>query len=188
MNPIFKKTEPSENLKNLVRELTRTKMKVEFNYENLQEQIKESYRANRKPSPAVLQGWVTAKNLLSFMDNQIAGFQNQLMLFDLGNSIKEALGVTKISQIEESLNKINLKVTGIDSLMDQFSGIQMDSMYNMKELSVQMEQNSSVMGRIVGDLGKQAEQQIGNEFLKEMKNNDPDFFDSIPENVKNKII
>lgn len=186
--PLFKKQNPEEIIKNTISNLSRSKIRTTIKYNTLEQKLKDIYASNKKPPPALLQGWKVTKSLLNFTENQIASLQNQLLLVDLGKSLKEALGVKKIKDIQKALDKLNLHIFKTEDILEEMGGLQIDGMEMMMQFDQEIEGNSSIMDKMVHNINLQASNELNNEFLNDIKTADPEFFDSIPDHIKTKVI
>ena len=111
LSSLFKKKDPREVLKQLIKNLNRAKFKIDFKLDSIEEQLKDYYLSNKVPPPTLIQGWKTMNNMQKFIDNQIAGFENQIILSDLSHSLKDALGVKKIKVL---FKRLTVKPAGWD--------------------------------------------------------------------------
>jgi len=185
---LWKQEEPEKKIKKLVRELRKTKIRVEMNFSDIREDLKNAYRQNKKPAPALLQGWNSTQNILMFLENQIAGFENQLLFLTLGTSLKEALEVNSLSKIVKAIKDINIEVIGMEYLMEQFNALQMDSMLSTRDLNRKISEDHSQMNDMMESINKEAELHLGGEFLNQMQKEDPEFFESVPDHLKSGLL
>ena len=185
MRSLFKKKDPAIMLKDLIKQLNRAAYKIDFKYQDAEDKVKEYFVNNKQPPAALLQGWKIYKNLKNFVENQAVVYQNQLMLVDLGNSLKNALGVNQIKDVKKALEKMNVDLVGMESLLDEITDMQMDSMQSMMEFNGEVEMNMNWMTGLTNKINDEATQLLGNEFIVELEKEDPEFFKTIPPNLKN---
>ncbi|MGQ4891311.1 MAG: hypothetical protein ACP6IP_02375 [Candidatus Njordarchaeia archaeon] len=188
--PIFKKKEesPQEKLRNLVEKLEDVKFNISMHKRRLEAKLKRYLKKGKIPPAALLVGWKTSDMLLSTIESSVISLQTALMVNEIGDAVKDAVGSKSLAQAGEILKQLSESLTDVRLTLHQMVNVQSQ----MVNIAQGMNQNlENMMQEIMGtaeEVMPEVVETIGSEFLEEIKNSDPELFSNLPEELKKKLL
>lgn len=188
--PLFKKDkeDPLKKMEELVEKLEDVKFNISMHKRKLEAKLKKYLKKGKVPPAALLVGWKTSDVLLSTIESSVISLQTALMMNEIGNAVKDAVGSKSLAQAGEILKKLSESLTDVKLTLHQMVNIQSQ----MVNIAQGMNQNiENMMSEIMGtaeEVMPEVVETIGSEFLEEIKNSDPELFNSLPDEVKKKLL
>jgi len=186
--PVFsKKKDPMEIIQELVKRLDDVRFNLSIHKRRLETKIKNYLRRNKTPPGALLIGWKTSDVLLTTIESSITSLQTAMMMSEVGNAIKEAVGEKSLGKAGEVLRQLMNTLSDIRLSLHQMVNIQ------SQMVNIAQGMNENIEGLLQEVMGS-AEQvtpevleSIGSEFLEEIKSSDPELYNSLSDEIKRKF-
>lgn len=188
--PIFKKEKqsPQETLQGLIERLEDVKFNISMHKRKLEAKLKRYLKKGKMPPAALLVGWKTSDMLLSTIESSTISLQTALMMNEIGDAVKEAIGSKSLAQAGEILRQLSESLTDVKLTLHQMINVQSQ----MVNIAQGMNQNlESMLNEIMGtaeEVMPEVVETIGSEFLEEIKSSDPELFNNLPADLKKKLL
>lgn len=186
--PIFsKKKDPTEVIQELIKRLDDVRFNLSLHKRRLEAKIKSYFRRNKAPPGALLVGWKTSDVLLSAIESSVISLQTAMMMSEVGNAIKEAVGEKSLGKAGEVLRQLMSTLNDIRLSLHQMVNIQSQ----MVNIAQGMNENiEGLLQEVMGSaehIAPDVLESIGAEFLQEIKASDPELYNSLSDEIKRKF-
>ena len=176
-----------EVIRELIKRLDDARFNLSLHKRRLEAKIKSYLRRRKFPPGALLVGWKTSDILLSTIESSIASLQTALMISEVGNAIKDAVGEKSLGKAGEVLRQLIGTLSEIRLSLHQMVNIQSQ----MVNIAQGMNENiEGLLQEVMGSaeqIAPEVFESIGADFLEEIKSSDPELYNSLPEELKRKF-
>jgi len=183
---LFKKKSVQERLQLLIDQLKDAKIEVKLFKKRVENQIKKYLKRGKTPPGTLLAAWKISDVLLTTIDTSVISLESAQMMQQVGEAIKEATGAVSFDKLAGMFKELNNKLMNIGMSLRQMVMMQNQLVNLTQSISTNL---SSMMNEIAGgteQLLPEVLESIGAEFLEQLKVNDPELYNRIPEEIKRK--
>ncbi|HDN17427.1 MAG TPA: hypothetical protein ENF41_00010 [Candidatus Bathyarchaeota archaeon] len=183
---LFKKKSVQERLQLLIDQLKDARIEVKLFKKRVENQIKKYLKRGKTPPGTLLAAWKISDVLLTTIDSSVISLESAQMMQQVGEAIKEATGAVSFDKLAGMFKELNNNLMNIGMSLRQMVMMQNQLVNLTQSISTNL---SSMMNEIAGgteQLLPEVLESIGAEFLEQLKVNDPELYDSIPEEIKRK--
>jgi len=186
--PIFsKKKDPREITRELVNRLDDVRFNLSIQKKKLETKIKRYLKRNRMPPASLLVAWKTSDVLLTAVESSVTSLQTAMMMQEVGDAIKEAVGEKSLDKAGQVLRDLMATLSDIRLSLHQMVNIQSQ----MVNVAQGMNENiEGLLQEVIGSaeqISSEVLDSIGEEFLQDLKSSDPKLYESLPEEIKKKF-
>lgn len=183
---LFKKKSVQERLQLLIDQLKDAKIEVKLFKKRVENQIKKYLKRGKTPPGTLLAAWKISDVLLTTIDSSVISLESAQMMQQVGEAIKEATGAVSFDKLAGMFKELNNNLMNIGMSLRQMVMMQNQLVNLTQSISTNL---SSMMNEVAGgteQLLPEVLESIGAEFLEQLKVNDPELYNSIPEEIKRK--
>jgi len=183
---LFKKKSVQERLQLLIDQLKDARIEVKLFKKRVENQIKKYLKRGKTPPGTLLAAWKISDVLLTTIDSSVISLESAQMMQQVGEAIKEATGAVSFDKLAGMFKELNNNLMNIGMSLRQMVMMQNQLVNLTQSISTNL---SSMMNEIAGgteQLLPEVLESIGAEFLEQLKVNDPELYNSIPEEIKRK--
>ena len=183
---LFKKKSVQERLQLLIDQLKDAKIEVKLFKKRVENQIKKYLKRGKTPPGTLLAAWKISDVLLTTIDTSVISLESAQMMQQVGEAIKEATGAVSFDKLAGMFKELNNNLMNIGMSLRQMVMMQNQLVNLTQSISTNL---SSMMNEIAGgteQLLPEVLESIGAEFLEQLKVNDPELYNRIPEEIKRK--
>ena len=183
---LFKKKSVQERLQLLIDQLKDARIEVKLFKKRVENQIKKYLKRGKTPPGTLLAAWKISDVLLTTIDSSVISLESAQMMQQVGDAIKEATGAVSFDKLAGMFKELNNNLMNIGMSLRQMVMMQNQLVNLTQSISTNL---SSMMNEIAGgteQLLPEVLESIGAEFLEQLKVNDPELYNSIPEEIKRK--
>jgi len=186
--PLFsKKKDPMEVIHELTKRLEDVRFNLSIHKRRLESKIKRYLRRNRTPPGSLLVAWKTSDVLLTAIESSLTSLQTTLMMTEVGDAIKEAVGEKSLGKAGEVLRQLMSTLNEVKLSLHQMVNIQSQ----MVNIAQGMNENiEGLLQEVMGSaeqISSEVVESIGSEFLEEIKSSDPELYNSLSDEIKRKF-
>lgn len=182
-----KKVTPKEAIENLIERLNDIRLNINSQHRRIENKIKQYLKNGRTPPGAYLASWKNMEVLKTTIEGSIATLQTALMMSEIGDALKEATKSKELVGVKNALSSITQNLQNVQGSLQELVKLQMrmvDSTQNVTDrLGTMMEDINSMTQDIMSD----AAEQLSAEFLAKLQVEDPDFVNSLPKDLLEKL-
>jgi len=182
-----KKKDPKEVINQLISRLEDVKFNIAIHKRRLEAKIKSYLKRGKTPPNSLLIGWKTSDVLLTTIESTLISLQTANMMTEVGDAIKDSIGAKSMAGIGDVLKELTKSLNDVKLSLHQMVRVQSQ----MVNIAQGMNQNlENMLNEVMGaseEIMPEVVESIGADFLNEIKNSDPELYNSLPPEIKKKF-